>query len=104
MFFVNPVDNSIWTEEHSRIVNGDGTSEKVPSSFYGELSVESSKNQFFKSKKGLDKGVRTKRSEENNLLDKFLSQKSLLKPGEHDRPIMDRLWDAAPVFRQRDEK
>lgn len=64
IFFVNPADSSIWTEENSRIINGDGTSEKVPSSYYGELKVESSKNQFFKSKKGLDKGVRAKSSQE----------------------------------------
>jgi hypothetical protein len=43
IFFVNPVDDAIWTEENSRIINEDGSAEKVPSSFYGELNVESSK-------------------------------------------------------------
>ena len=33
VFFVNPVDEAIWTEENSRII-GDGTSDKVPSTFY----------------------------------------------------------------------
>ena len=33
IFYVNPVDSAIWTEENSRIINADGTSEKVPSSF-----------------------------------------------------------------------
>jgi len=36
IFFVNPVDEAIWTEMNSRIIN-DGTSEKVPSSFYQQL-------------------------------------------------------------------
>lgn len=53
IFFVNPVDSSIWTEENSRIIKGDGTSEKVPSKFYGELEVGSSRKQLFKSKQGL---------------------------------------------------
>lgn len=37
-------------------------------------------------------------------MESFLSAKSLLKAGEHDRPLIDRLWDAAPVYRHRDEK
>lgn len=44
LFFVNPVDDKIWDEENSRIINSDGTSEKVPSSFYESLKVESSKS------------------------------------------------------------
>ena len=52
-FFVSPVDNTIWTEENSRIINGDGTSEKVPSSYYGELKVGSSRKQIFNSQKSL---------------------------------------------------
>ena len=60
IFFVNPVDDAVWDEESSRIINSDGTSEKVPSSFSGDFIVESSRNQLFKSKKGMDKGKRTK--------------------------------------------
>ena len=41
---------------------------------------------------------------ERKLIDRFINQKSVLIPGEHDRPLMDRLWDAAPAFKQRDEK
>lgn len=45
IFFVNPVDEAIWTEMNSRIIN-DGTSDKVPSSFYQPLEVESSQFKF----------------------------------------------------------
>ena len=60
IFFVNPVDDAVWDEESSRIINSDGTSEKVPSSFSGDFKVQSSRNQLFKSKRGMDKGKRTK--------------------------------------------
>ena len=43
IFFVNPVDEAVWTSENSRIILGDGSSEKVDSRFYGQLTVESSK-------------------------------------------------------------
>jgi|TARA_B110001450_G_C17525135_1_gene442241 hypothetical protein len=47
IFFVNPVDEAIWTEMNSRIIN-DGTSEKVPSSFYQQLENEDSfEDDFF---------------------------------------------------------
>lgn len=48
IFYVNPVDDAIWDEENSRIIKSDGTSEKVPSSFSGEMKVESSRKGLFK--------------------------------------------------------
>ena len=45
IFFVNPVDQAIWTEQNSRIIS-DGSSDKVPSSFYQPLEFEVESSPF----------------------------------------------------------
>mmetsp|Transcript_32265 Transcript_32265/g.49388 ORF Transcript_32265/g.49388 Transcript_32265/m.49388 type:complete len:213 (-) Transcript_32265:312-950(-) len=39
VFFVNPVDEAVWTEEHSQIIIDETSSKKVPSRFYETVEV-----------------------------------------------------------------
>lgn len=40
IFYINPTDEDVWSDVNSLIIESDSSSKKVPSSFYGELTVK----------------------------------------------------------------
>ena len=46
VFYINPTDEAVWSEAASLIIESESSSLKVPSSFYGALTVEASNPQL----------------------------------------------------------
>ena len=42
LFYINPTDEDVWSDVNSLIIESGSSSKKVPSSFYGELTVQAS--------------------------------------------------------------
>ena len=42
VFYINPTDEDVWSDVNSLIIESESSSKKVPSSFYGALTVEAS--------------------------------------------------------------
>ena len=42
IFYINPTDEDVWSDVNSLIIESGSSSRKVPSSFYGALTVEAS--------------------------------------------------------------
>lgn len=42
IFYINPVDEDVWSDVNSLIIESDSSSKKVPSSFYNVLNVQAS--------------------------------------------------------------
>ena len=103
IFFINPIDNEVWSAENSRIIQGTGKSIKLPSSF--KILVEATSvwelpgviNEVFQSREvSLDS--------DNSALNKIMNRRPMLSKEESHLPITDRLKALDPKERKKKNK
>jgi len=112
LFFMNPMDDNVWTEDASVIIRTTGHSQKVPSTFYiDDVHVMSEKpdtkmliENLFLPAEELELEVSPQvpvNKEEVKRKMRFMNKKPMLKEGEQDKPILERLSAIPKTMKER---
>lgn len=91
LFFINPHDRLVWTEENSAVIFGAGQTYKIQSEFFDELEVQSSRPGFLDFSLPNPDFFTTKKNRKYEAINKLIEAKPKLQKGDQDLPIVERI-------------